>query len=462
MALRLPSRYEDLDPAFRGRLLPNRPLLDLVQTAFSGMTISGGIRFLPIFGDSGVGKSSAAFELGTHLPELYVEKLALDVIDNPSLLIPALDAALKRAKGRRLVVVIDQYEEVAAQRSAVPSTFIEALSLLDRNRTRTDQILFLWLTTSKEFRSELVQATSRNRRILLSSEFEVSGVPVEDWPKTIQETFRFHNQDRDLSDYEVLTIDLVEIADSADTLGTAIEMTGKRLSSYNPTLHDLSNYLVVMLWPVTDGHRITRVSQFTDPRQGYKLDWNAWYRQLNQDEQTKLPLREYNKARLYFDVRLIPIAAADLHPLCRDLDDDSVVPGKSYLDRFKNTHFFSVVSGNWASDSYAPMRERDSKRAEEARAWYPTVNQNPTALGKRIAKCLSMLNLPAEHEKDVKSVHSKVRADILIDRRPITPAKVVVELKAFSTENTMPSTIAGSVLTTLRRHAQLAGFIPKQ
>lgn len=460
--LRLPSRYEDLDAAFRGRLLPNRALLDIIQTAFSSMKMSGGIRFLPIFGNSGVGKSSAALEISTHLPELYTEKLPLNVIEDTTLLLPALDVLLKQAKDRRLVVVIDQYEEVAAQRTSIPSTFIEALSLLDRNKERPQNILFIWLTTSKEFQASLQNSTSRNRRILIESNFEITGLNNTQWPEIIQETFRFHNQGKDLSDYEVLDLDLVDIADKADTIGTAIDMTGRRLASYNSRLHDLSNYLVVMLWPVTDGHRITRVAQFTDQRQGYKLDWNAWYRQLNQEEQNKLPLREYNKARLYFDVRLIPIAAADLHPLCRDIDDDNYNPGQSYLDRLKSTHFFSIVSGTWNPANYSPMRERESLRADSARVWYHTVNQSPAKLGKRIAKCLTALDLPSAHERDIASPHSKVRADILIDRTPITPSQVVVEMKAYSAENTMPSTIASAILTTLRRHAQLAGFISKQ
>ena len=99
-----------------------------------------------------------------------------------------------------------------------------------------------------------------------------------------------------------------------------------------------------MLWPVTDGLRITRIQQFTDPRQGYKLDWNAWYRQLNSDDQQQLPVREFNRAGLYFDVRLVPIAAADLHPLCRDLDTAKVELGASYLERFKSTHLFSIIN----------------------------------------------------------------------------------------------------------------------
>ncbi len=217
-----------------------------------------------------------------------------------------------------------------------------------------------------------------------------------------------------------------------------------------------------MLWPVTDGLRITRVQQFTDPRQGYKLDWNSFYRQLNSDDQQQLPVKEYNRARLYFDMRLVPIAAADLHPLCRELERIDFEPGASYLDRFKNTHFYSIISGEWSAERYAPLRERESKRADEARDWYAGVTNSPTQLGRRIAKCLQMLDISADHEREVKSPHGKVRADVLIDRTPIVPPNIIVEIKAFSPENTMPSTICQAIQTTLKRHAQFAGFLQRQ
>ncbi|OXH92495.1 hypothetical protein CA830_10860 [Burkholderia multivorans] len=155
-----------------------------------------------------------------------------------------------------------------AQRTAIPSAFVETLSLLDRNRERRDQILFVWLTTSREFQTDLANATTRNKRILVEGHFEIASIEKQQWPSIIQETFQFHNQEKALSDYELLDVDLAEISSDAPTLGTAIEETGLKLANYATTLHDLSTYLVVMLWPVTDGLRITRIQQFTDPRQG--------------------------------------------------------------------------------------------------------------------------------------------------------------------------------------------------
>ena len=462
MSLKLPSRYENLDVAFRGRLRPNQSLLDLVKRAFASIEISGGIRFLPIYGQSGSGKTSASFELGTHLPELHVEQLPREAIEDTAVLSASLDSITKRSKGRKIVAIIDQYEEVAAQKTAIPSNFVESLSLLDRDRTRSEPIVFIWLTTSKEFQSDLQAATTRNKRILFGADFEINAIEKIDWPGIIEETFQFHNQDKSLSDYEIIDLDLVEASGEAATIGSAIENVGYKLAKYSTTLHDLSSYLIVMLWPVTDGLRISRVQQFTDPRQGYKLDWNSWYRQLNADDQNQLPLREYNRARLYFDVRLVPIAAADLYPLCRDLDNDEFQPGASYLRRFKSTHFFSIISGSWSSQAYAPLRERESKRAEDARAWYSTVTTSPIQIGKRLSKCLNILNLSSDYEKTISSPHGKVKADVFIKRLDISPSNVIVELKSFAPENTMPSTIAASVQTTLKRHAQFGGFLSRQ
>jgi len=462
MTISLPSRYEDLDTAFRGRLKPNQPLLAAVKAAFAAMEINGGIRFLPVFGRSGSGKSSATLEIGTHLPGLHVEQIPRDAVENPQALGTALEGMWKRAKGKKLVAVIDQYEEVAAQRTNVPSAFVESLSILDRASSKPSPTLFIWLTTDKDFQFSLESATSRNRRILAESGFEVEGISKDNWPDIIEDTFRFHNQEKMLSDYEIIGADLKAIADEEDTLGDAIELTGNKLAKYATTLHDLSTYQVVMLWPVTDGLRISRIQQFTDPRSGYKLNWDAWYRQLNKDDQGQLPLREFNRARLYFDVRLVPIAAADLHQLCKDIDKEEIELGKSYLTQLKSTHLYSIVSGSWSSETYAPLRERDSKRGTEAKDWYSTVTSKPTQLGRRIALCFRKLGLSASYEETISSIHGKVRADILVDRSPVAPANVILEMKAFSPENTMPSTIAAQIQTTLKRHAQFAGFLQRQ
>lgn len=461
MIIRLPSRYEDLDIEFRGRLRPDQRLLETVKNAFKAMEISGGIRFLPIFGNSGSGKTSAVLEIGTHLPQLRVIKLSREAIEEKESLNQELQAGL-RTRSEGLVAVIDQYEEAAASRAALPTSFVESLSLLDRGDLRSNRILFIWLTTSRDFQFTLSSATSRNRRILVDSAYEVRGPSSEEWPAIITETFSFHNQGRHLSDYQILDPDLTEIGAEHTTIGSAIEEVGHRLASYATSLHDLSDYQVVILWPVTDGLRITRIQQFTDARQGYKLDWSAWYRQLNAEDQKQLPLREFNRARLYFDVRLVPIAAADLHPLCRELDDDEYTLHQTYLKRFKVTHFFSIITGNWNPDAYAPLRERESQRAEDALKWYAEVTRQPTKSGRRIAQALNALGLSANFEQTVSSVYGRVRADVLINRAPLAPSNVIVELKAFSPENTMPSTITSQVQTTLRRHAQFAGFLQRQ
>jgi len=461
VSIRLPSRYEDLDVEFRGRLRPDPELLKVVKAAFSSMEISGGIRFLPIFGKSGSGKSSAALELGTHLPVLKIVPLSREAVEDRSKLLTELQLLLKYNR-KGMVVVIDQYEEAAAQRSNIPTDFVESLALLDRNDLKNEKILFIWLTTSRDFQKSLADSTSRNSRLLVQADFQINGPTEDAWPSIIAETFRFHNQERDLSDFEILEVDLTESSQESESLGSAIENIGLRLSRYTTQLHDLSTYMVVMLWPVTDGQRISRIQQFTDARQGYKLEWSAWYRQLNKDDQTQLPLREFNRARLYFDIRLIPVAAADLHPLCKELGNDSYELHKTYLERFKATHFFSIVSGSWNPEAYAPLRERESKRAQFARDWYQTVTGEPTKIGARIARVLTELGVSASYEKEISSKHGRVRADILINRPQPSPPNVIVELKAFSPENTMPSTICSAIQTTLKRHAQFAGFLQRQ
>jgi adenylate kinase family enzyme len=428
------------------------------------MAISGGIRFLPIYGRSGSGKSSAARELATHLPDTKVLELSRSAIVSEATLLQEI----REARGRRnhpelLIAVIDQYEENVAEKSAVPSQFVERLSLLDRGELKDVPVLFLWLTTSADFRADLAAATSRNERILLQRDFELKGPRQEEWAEIVEETFAFHNQEQPLADFEVLRENIEQIADDAATLGATIEGVGELLAQQTSRLQDLSQYQVVMLWPVTDGLRITRVAGFTNARDGYKLDWNAFYRELNDDDRRTLPLSELNRARLYFDVRLVPIAAADLHRLCRDLGSPDFEPSRSYLERFQKSHFFSIVNERWDPSAYSPLRERESIRADNARAWYDGgVTEHPTQLGRRIAKCLQMLGVEAQHERSIKSPYATVRADVAVDRPDSHQATCIVELKAFNTDGTRPSSIKDAVRTTLKRHAQFAGFLARQ
>lgn len=217
-----------------------------------------------------------------------------------------------------------------------------------------------------------------------------------------------------------------------------------------------------MLWPVTDGIRIQRIQSFTHPRDGYKLNWGAFWRELNPEDRAQLPLEQFNRARLYFDVRLVPIAVGDLAPVGRNLEVAEPLIGQSYFERPGQTHFFSVLTDRWDPTSYAPMREIKSKRADEGRAWYSGVTTNPTGLGRRIAFVLRQLGVEATHEVDVKSSHATVRADVLAMRPGHAQPEVIVELKAYSPENTMPSSIRDQIKVTLRRHAVFAGFLQRQ
>lgn len=460
----LPSRYEDLRPEFRAQLRPNRSLINEVKTAHQRMKVSGGVRLLPVFGLSGAGKTSAARELATHLPNVEVHVLSSEVVEGSE----SLESALPHTEAELLIAVVDQFEENVARREDIPTRFVEALSRLDRSRPGTP-VLFLWLTTSREFQAELAAATSRNARLLARGDFELEALPRSDWPDVIEETFDFHNEGSELADFEVLRPNLEDVARAAPTLGTAIEATGNRFGGDG--LQDLSEYQVIMLWPVTDGQRLANVRNFTNPRAGYRLDWNAFYRALNANDQQQLPLDAYNKARLYFDVRLVPIQAADLQAVCLDLTAPDAAPSKSYLDSFGRTHLFTLVNDTWDPDGYRPMKDHgeSSQRAKDARTWYPTINTKPTVLGHRLAACFTALDLPAKAESEVRTPHSRVVADVLVRRPipqgllavPVDRRQVLLELKAYAPSGTTPSVIAGQIRGTLKKHAQLAGYLKR-
>lgn len=455
--LRLPTRYEDLEPAFRSQLRPNRPLNTLVANAYKAMKMSGGIRFLPLYGLSGSGKTSAAFELATHFPTAWVLRLTRNHIESLETLSRTLSLEfINRPAGKEfLICVVDQYEEVIAEKAAIPTRFVESLSLIDRGELGKCPILVLWLTTDMGFRNSLAEATQRNRRLLLDAHFELLGPPRDEWATIVEETFSYHNGGKSLADFGILRNDIEDIIKRTDTVGMTVQKVGTGLLAYQPELPDLSNYQVIMLWPVTDGQRIVQVTKFTDVRAGYTLEWNAWYNQFNSEDRRTLPMREYNRARLYFNVRLVPIAAADLMPLCNDVE-----PTKTALDRFAETHFVSILRGKWNQDAFSPLRERASARADVARDWYAGITKSPIIVGKGIAKALTKLGFDARPEVEIPSNYNPVRADVLVTE-PGSPQQRIIELKVFAPKNTTTSGVRDAIRMTLKRHARFAGFLSK-
>lgn len=457
----LPSRYEDIDEAYRGRLEPNAELIACVQDAMRSMTISGGIRFLPIFGLSGSGKSCASRELDKHLPETRVFLLSRQEIEDQSLLLRRINEEEKYG-AKCLIAVVDQFEEQVKGRENIPTEFVEKISLLDRSDLRGKKIVFLWLTTDTEFQQRLEAACSRNTRLLVSSRFSVSGPPKSDWSRIVEETFSFHNDGKPLADFGIVAPDIDAIVRHTPTIGRCLESTAQAVGRCVPTLQDLSEYQIILLWPVSDDTRMQRVLQFTRPREGYLLNWDAWRRELNSQDGATLPLHEYNRARLYFDMRLVPIRAADIHRLCGDLDENQESFAQTYTDWFARTHFYHICSGSWESYDYSPVRSRISERADDAATWYETVTDSPSQVARRIASVLRHLGETAEYEKEITSVHSTVKADIYVEPNARVKKKRIIELKLFSAKNTMPSSIKEQVKITLRRHAQFAGFIQRQ
>src|SRR5690606_31893224 len=149
-------------------------------------------------------------ELETHLPESKVVQLTRAAIQSRTVLEQEVSHARARlAPDQLLIAVVDQHEESVAERGNIPTAFVETLALLDRGALRTVPVLFIWLTTSRDFQAHLADATSRNQRILTSRDFLLEGPDRTEWPSIIEDTFRFHNEGASLADYEVLTPQLV-------------------------------------------------------------------------------------------------------------------------------------------------------------------------------------------------------------------------------------------------------------
>ncbi|MBN1187073.1 MAG: hypothetical protein JXB49_32645 [Bacteroidales bacterium] len=459
--MKLPSRYEDLAESYKGRILPDNQLIQIVKSAEKSIRINGGIRFLPIYGESGSGKSCSSIELKTHLPQTHTFILTQTEISNKTNLLERIIEENRFHSNKILIPIIDQFEENVSGKEKIPTQFIEFISLFDRNELRQIPTVFIWLTTNRNFQQSLVEATSRNKRILISNNFEVKGPEKRFWTQIIKDTFSIHNHEKELSDYLIIDNDIDEFVLRNNTLGKTIELVSEKLAEHIDEIQDLFEYKVILFWPVSDSVRNQRVIQFSRPREGYKLDWEAFYRELSSDERKQLPLDVYNRTRLYFDIRIVPFRAADMHRLFLDLDNEKTLLGKTYLTRFQHTHFFHILSDNWEKYKYNPVRERESKRSKEAEEWYKSVTTVPTKVGRRLAKVISSLGYDAKHEVDLASEYSTVRADVFIDKSAPPKSKLIIELKVFSADNTMPSTIKEQIKVTLRRHALFAGFMKK-
>jgi len=82
---------------------------------------------------------------------------------------------------------------------------------------------------------------SRNERILVRTDFELSGLPEAQWPGIIDETFSFHNDGKELADFGMLNQDILTICQSQPTIGKAIETVALHLAPGDDVhLQDLS------------------------------------------------------------------------------------------------------------------------------------------------------------------------------------------------------------------------------
>ena len=130
MALRLPSRYEDLDTAYHGRLVPDQKLLALVNRAKKSIDMSGGIRFLPIWGQSGAGKSCAAIEISTHMPTVHTFILSREEIESKESLLKRIHYEAQQKKDKFLVAIIDQFKERVIGKERIPTRLTEDINCL--------------------------------------------------------------------------------------------------------------------------------------------------------------------------------------------------------------------------------------------------------------------------------------------------------------------------------------------
>jgi hypothetical protein len=454
--IKLPNRYEDLDPAFHGKLVPDRNFIAIVNDAFKSMQMGGGVRFLPVYAPSGTGKSSATFALQRHLQELKVIKLPKSVVLDQATLRTFILDQVAQAADKKPVFVVDNYEFPT---EVVSKSFVELVSEMDRDELRTRPTLFVWISHEAKNMSALVDAAQMNKRLYLTTGFEILGPNRNsDWADVIEETFRFHNNNISLADSGVTRQDIDKIVKSAPSLGEAISVVGGRVKTRD--LRDMSKYRVILLWPFTDGVGLNVIRQFSDPRQGYKLDWSAFEKHFNKKDLEQLPLAELNQARMQFDFRLVPIRAADVQQFCGGNESGSTKVVKSHVENLKKSHFYSVLDDSWQNSVYGPMKTHmESDRSVAASKWYSEATSNPGVIHNRLAAALSYCGFVAKVEEVVDSDHSQVRADVAVTR---DASQVLIELKVFSAANTTASTVRDSIKSTLRKYAQLGGHLQRQ
>ncbi len=459
----LPSRWEDLQPEFRPNLRPDPALLELVKRQHASMQVTKGIRFLPIYGESGAGKTCAAMQLATHLPSVNVQLLDRSLIDSedPQALVKFIESTNHLFSPLELAIyVVDQYEESVAQKGNIPTRFVERLSALDRSGAPPKPILFLWLTTSAAFRDELVAATSRNQRILAKRDFSITGPPRPDWSNIISSTFEFHNGGKILADCQIMPADLARECDEATTIGDAIKRIGDRLSDQLPRLGDISDYRLIQVWPVADGQSIERVQHFANPVPGYTLNWSAFEQRLVEEDRNSDTLAGLNKARLYFDMRVVPLPISYLQPICRSLDDPAYVVPKTSTDRWQTVHLHRLVAGTWADTAFGPLKERDAEKTAVNR-WYADIPAQQALVCQRLAALYSQLGFTADAQREIKTASSRVLADVGVDRPTSAERTSLLELKVFAANRITPATVRDQIKSTLRKYAVLAGFIPR-
>ncbi|WP_417289106.1 hypothetical protein, partial [Corynebacterium variabile] len=195
----LPTRYEALHKKLGGavfRLLakPSRQTLDLFEDAYGIVTsIEQGL-FLPIYADSGTGKTTLANNLSYFLPESFTPTLNLPPVDSitAEFLLESLDAfitsELEPSDSRIIPVNIDD-------RESRPTTDEEASHIKRFLRSGDGaRCLVIWPETNLDTSKQIAKRYSLiSGSVPLDIPLEVKGPDKELWPSLAEHTLQLAN-----------------------------------------------------------------------------------------------------------------------------------------------------------------------------------------------------------------------------------------------------------------------------
>ena len=88
------------------------------------------------------------------MPDVSTFTLDRSEIESSEKLLIRIKSERNATDKKVLIAIVDQYEENVQGKENIPSQFVEHLSLLDRKELSGELIIFIWLTTNKEFQTQ--------------------------------------------------------------------------------------------------------------------------------------------------------------------------------------------------------------------------------------------------------------------------------------------------------------------